>query len=70
MSWVEIAVLVAVGYVFVVTFVLALLRAAKRGDEHSYAAELAVGKEPRFVREEGLSLTPEDAEFLQRLGHR
>jgi hypothetical protein len=68
-SWVVIAVLVAVAYVCLVTFVLALLRAAKRGDEQSYPAEAAAGK-PRFAREEELELTPEDAAFLERLGRR
>jgi len=68
-SWVVIAVLVAVGYACVVTFVLALLSAAKRGDEHSYALEAAAGK-PRFVPEEQLELTPEDAAFLEQLGRR
>ena len=71
MSWVAIAVLVAIGYVCVLTFVLALLKAAKRGDEPPYgAAEAATGEERRFVREEEPELTPADAEFLQRLRHR
>jgi hypothetical protein len=68
-SWLAIAVLVAVGYVCVVAFVVALLRAAKRGDEESYAAEAAAAR-PRFVRQEELELTPEDAAFLERLGRR
>jgi hypothetical protein len=62
---------VAVGYVCVVAFVLALLRAAKRGDEPPYvAAQEATGGERLFVREKELELTPEDAEFLERLGRR
>jgi hypothetical protein len=69
-SRLEIAILVAVGYVCVVTFVLALLKAAKRGDKPLGAADAAAGGRRRFVREEELELTPEDAEFLEQLGRR
>lgn len=69
MSWVAIVIVVAVVYVCVVTIVLALLRAAKCGDEAPARPE-AVAVRPRFVHEEPLQLTPEDAELLERLGRR
>lgn len=70
MSWAAIAIMAAVAYVVVVTFVLALLRAAKAGDEMHEAPQAAAGEPRRFVRTEELQRMPEDAEFLQRLGRR
>jgi hypothetical protein len=70
MSWVAIAIVVAVLYVCVVTVVIALLRAAKRADEAPGGVEAVAVEEGRFAREEGLQLTPEDAAFLERLGRR
>jgi hypothetical protein len=69
-SWLAIAVLVAVVYVCVVTFAIALCRASKRAEEAPDAALDASGGQRRFVREPELELTPEDAEFLDRLGRR
>jgi hypothetical protein len=67
---VAIAVLVAVGYVCVVTFVLALLRAAKRADEAAAGPDAVAVEDRRFASEEELQLTPEDFAFLDRLGRR
>jgi hypothetical protein len=70
MSWVAIAVLVAVIYVCVLIVTLALLRAAKRADEAPGGAEAVAAEGRRFAREEEIQLTPEDAAFLERLGRR
>jgi hypothetical protein len=71
MTWVAIAVVVAVVYVCVVTFAIAVLRAAKRADEAAERPRALAAGERRFEREEQpLELTPEDAAFLERLGRR